>query len=332
MSTSDEPRALEARPGVVAGVGRAVRSAPRYAPSAAVVARLRHADDPDADSPLVPHVRRRGAYLDSHDGGSSTRSAAATGPPIVFCARRHALVAGLGEAVRAAARRRASVAVAFDHRGPRRFRMSATPVTRSTNLADDVRTVLEAPRPPRRDPRRPLDGRHGAAGVRDPHYPDVAAERVRGHGADVDVVATDLVSDCPARAGCARCRAPHRRRARSSPTCDAPAATSASSSPASASATTRIRATSRLRREMLAACPKAATHGGRGRALLGLDLTEGLPEIRVPTLVLSGQRDVIAPPAQIAAHRRADPRRRDSRSSRAPATCSCTSAPTRSTR
>jgi predicted dienelactone hydrolase len=33
-------------------------------------------------------------------------------------------------------------------------------------------------------------------------------------------------------------------------------------------------------------------------ALVGLDMTEELREIRVPTLVLSGSADVIAPPAQ----------------------------------
>jgi pimeloyl-ACP methyl ester carboxylesterase len=48
---------------------------------------------------------------------------------------------------------------------------------------------------------------------------------------------------------------------------------------------------------MIAACPKAASQEAV-TALIGLDMTEELPEIRVPTLVLSGSADVIAPPAQ----------------------------------
>jgi pimeloyl-ACP methyl ester carboxylesterase len=52
-----------------------------------------------------------------------------------------------------------------------------------------------------------------------------------------------------------------------------------------------------LVREMIAACPKAASQEAV-TALVGLDMTDELPEIRVPTLVLSGSADVIAPPAQ----------------------------------
>src|SRR5207249_1456595 len=52
-----------------------------------------------------------------------------------------------------------------------------------------------------------------------------------------------------------------------------------------------------LVREMIAACPKAASKEAV-TALIGLDMTEELTEIRVPTLVLSGSADVIAPPAQ----------------------------------
>jgi pimeloyl-ACP methyl ester carboxylesterase len=52
-----------------------------------------------------------------------------------------------------------------------------------------------------------------------------------------------------------------------------------------------------LVREMIAACPKAASQEAV-TALVGLDMTDELPRIRVPTLVLSGSADVIAPPAQ----------------------------------
>jgi pimeloyl-ACP methyl ester carboxylesterase len=52
-----------------------------------------------------------------------------------------------------------------------------------------------------------------------------------------------------------------------------------------------------LVREMITACPKAASREAVA-ALAGLDMTDDLPKIRVPTLVLSGSADVIAPPAQ----------------------------------
>ncbi|HMF83722.1 MAG TPA: alpha/beta fold hydrolase, partial [Acidimicrobiia bacterium] len=52
-----------------------------------------------------------------------------------------------------------------------------------------------------------------------------------------------------------------------------------------------------LVRQMIAACPKPASQEAVA-ALVGLDMTEELPTIRVPTLVLSGSADVMAPPAQ----------------------------------
>jgi pimeloyl-ACP methyl ester carboxylesterase len=52
-----------------------------------------------------------------------------------------------------------------------------------------------------------------------------------------------------------------------------------------------------LVREMIAACAKVDSQAAVS-ALVGLDMTEDLPKIRVPTLVLSGSADVISPPAQ----------------------------------
>jgi pimeloyl-ACP methyl ester carboxylesterase len=48
-------------------------------------------------------------------------------------------------------------------------------------------------------------------------------------------------------------------------------------------------------REMLAACSRDTTRAA-GTALLSLDLTEGLPSIDVPTLVLVGTADALTPP------------------------------------
>ncbi len=49
-----------------------------------------------------------------------------------------------------------------------------------------------------------------------------------------------------------------------------------------------------LNRQLLAACPPETTRLATV-PLIGLDLTEGLASIRVPTLVMSGTRDRIAP-------------------------------------
>ncbi len=48
-------------------------------------------------------------------------------------------------------------------------------------------------------------------------------------------------------------------------------------------------------REMLAACDKATTREAVS-ALLHLDLTEGLPKVHVPTLVIVGTADALTPP------------------------------------
>ena len=47
---------------------------------------------------------------------------------------------------------------------------------------------------------------------------------------------------------------------------------------------------------MLAACDKATTREAVS-ALLHLDLTEGLPKVHVPTLVVVGTADALTPPA-----------------------------------
>ena len=48
---------------------------------------------------------------------------------------------------------------------------------------------------------------------------------------------------------------------------------------------------------MLRDCPPE-TRLEAPRALIGLDLTEELPNIRVPTLVVVGTADILTPPAQ----------------------------------
>lgn len=52
-----------------------------------------------------------------------------------------------------------------------------------------------------------------------------------------------------------------------------------------------------LTRRMLGECP-AQTRLDAPRALIGLDLTSKLPDVRVPTLVIGGTADLLTPPAE----------------------------------
>ena len=128
------------RAGVVTGVAAGVIGA-AYGAERAVVARMRHADDPDADSPLVPTFDTE-VDIDTHDHGMLRVISRGDGPPILFA---HGVTlssrvwAKQFDAVPAAGFR----AVAFDARGH-----GASNVGQSghsvDNLADDVRSVLEA--------------------------------------------------------------------------------------------------------------------------------------------------------------------------------------------
>ena len=76
------PKALK-RTGLVAGVTAGALGL-AYAGERALVARLRHRDDPDADLPLVPEFDSA-RVLDSHDGGTIYTIERGVGPTIVFC-------------------------------------------------------------------------------------------------------------------------------------------------------------------------------------------------------------------------------------------------------
>jgi 3-oxoadipate enol-lactonase len=52
-----------------------------------------------------------------------------------------------------------------------------------------------------------------------------------------------------------------------------------------------------LTRRMLAECPPE-TRLAAPRALIGLDLTAQLPNVRIPTLVVGGTADLLTPPAE----------------------------------
>src|SRR5262245_50711172 len=76
------PKALK-RTGLVAGVTAGALGL-AYAGERALVARLRHRDDPDADLSLVPGFDST-QVLDSHDGGTIYTISRGTGPTVVFC-------------------------------------------------------------------------------------------------------------------------------------------------------------------------------------------------------------------------------------------------------
>ncbi len=132
------PRGLK-RTGLVAGAAAgAVGLA--YATERALVARIRHRDDPDAGLPLVAEFDEM-RVLDTHDGGMLYTISRGAGPTIVFC---HGVTlssrvwAKQFDTFPAAGFR----AVAFDSRGHGESVAGETGHSLD-NLADDLRTVLE---------------------------------------------------------------------------------------------------------------------------------------------------------------------------------------------
>ena len=71
------------RTGLVAGVAAGTVGL-AYATERALVARLRHRDDPDAGVELVPKFDDA-RMLDSHDGGTIYTISRGEGPVVVFC-------------------------------------------------------------------------------------------------------------------------------------------------------------------------------------------------------------------------------------------------------
>src|SRR3954452_12488390 len=132
------PKALK-RTGLVAGAAAGAIGL-AYATERALVARLRHRDDLDADDPLVPQFDEA-RILDSHDGGTIYTISRGEGPVVVFC---H----GVTLSSRVWAKQFASFpaagfrAVAFDSRGHGESKVGETGHSIDT-LADYFRTVLE---------------------------------------------------------------------------------------------------------------------------------------------------------------------------------------------
>jgi non-heme chloroperoxidase len=272
------------RAGVVTGVAAGVVGA-AYGAERAVVARMRHRDDPDADSPLVPEVDEE-LDIPTHDGGSLHVISRGEGPPVLFAhgvTLSSRLWAKQFDSIPAAGLR----AIAFDARGHGESKVGETGHS-VDNLADDLRTLLDT-----LDLRDAILVGHSMGGmavqafaIRHPHVaheragglvlmstaasmPMSDARRVRGGlermvGAAPDVgvlIRQRNLGFLLARVGFGK--DPH---------------------PSHVEAT----------RQMLAACSRATLREA-SRSLLSLDLTAGLPDVTLPTLVLSGTQDAITP-------------------------------------
>jgi pimeloyl-ACP methyl ester carboxylesterase len=282
------PNALK-RTGLVAGAtAGAIGLA--YATERALVARLRHRDDPDAGDELIPEFDEA-RVLDTHDGGTLytiSRGGSLDGAPVVvFC---H----GVTLSSRVWAKQFASFpaagfrAVAFDSRGHGESRVGDSGHSLD-NLADDLRAVLET-----LDLRDVILVGHSMGGMAvqafSIRHPDVVDERVRGLVL-LSTSSHNLVSDAK------RVRGAIERvvnvgpdvgtfmRQRNLGLLLARIGFGDDPHPSHVEAT----------REMLAACDKATTREAVS-ALLHLDLTEGLPKLQIPTLVVVGTADALTPP------------------------------------
>ena len=273
------------RTGIVAGVTAGVVGAV-YAGERAVVARIRHRDDPDAGLPLVPRFDTS-RVIDSHDGGTIYTISRGDGPPVVFC---HGVTlssrvwAKQFESFPAAGFR----AVAFDSRGHGESAIGETGHS-IDNLADDLLTVLET-----LDLHDSILVGHSMGGMAVQafviRHPDVVRARVKGLVLQ-STSSHNLVSDAR------RVRNTLERLAGLGPDLGALmrqrnlgfliARIGFGNDPHAS----HVEAT----RQMLGACSRETIRDA-GTALLSLDLTAGLPTVRVPTLVLVGTGDALTPP------------------------------------
>ena len=260
--------------GVAAGAAAALSGA-GYAAERVLASRLRQNPDGDAARALEApaYVDRR---LDAFDGGSIYLVESGDGPPIV-CAHGvtnssrtwfHQLEDFPREGFRA---------IAYDHRGHGQSVLG--PSGHSVeNLALDLRTVLEE-----LDLRGAVLVGHSMGGVAVQAlvtmFPEIAAERVSG------IVLLSTLAKTPLGSHSTRTKKRIEQITRRAP--DMTWVFGRDPQPSHVE----------LVRQMLAECPPE-TRLHAPRALIGLDLTPELPNVRIPTLVIVGTADVLTPPAQ----------------------------------
>jgi non-heme chloroperoxidase len=273
--------------GVFAGAAAGVAGA-AYAVERAIVAGVRRRPDPDAGKPLVPPFDEARRYP-SHDEGSVYTISRGKGAPILFS---HGVTLSTRVWVKQfeLLPEQGFRCIGFDHRGHGESRCGGSGHS-IDNLAEDVRTVLE-----RMNLRNAVLVGHSMGGIAlqafAARHPDVAAERVRGIVLMSTLAKTYLSGSSWLRKMFERV------------TGGGPSAGELMTQQNLGFLLARIgfgrdpqASHVELVREMIAACGKADSQAAVS-ALVGLDMTEELPKIQVPTLVLSGSADVIAPPAQ----------------------------------
>jgi pimeloyl-ACP methyl ester carboxylesterase len=269
--------------GAVAGLAGAA-----YAVERAIVAGVRRRPDGDAGKALVPPFDEALRY-ESHDGGSIYTISRGKGPTILFS---H----GVTLSTRVWVKQFEQLpelgfrCVAFDHRGHGESKCGTSGHS-ILNLAEDMRTLME-----RMDLRNVVLVGHSMGGIAVQsfvaRYPELAAERVRGIVLMSTLAKTHLSG------------ANWLRRLFERMTGGGPSAGELMTQRNLGFFLARLgfgrdpqASHVELVREMIAACEKEDSQAAIG-TLLGLDMTADLPGINVPTLILSGSADVIAPPAE----------------------------------
>jgi pimeloyl-ACP methyl ester carboxylesterase len=269
--------------GTVAGLAAAA-----YAIERAIVAGVRRRPDPDAGKALVPPFDEAMRYP-SHDEGSIFTISRGKGPVLLFS---HGVTLSNRVWVKQFEHlpEQGFRCVAFDHRGHGDSECGTTGHS-ILNLAEDVRTALE-----RMNLRDVVLVGHSMGGIAmlsfAARYPELAAERVRGLVLMSTLAKTYLSGSNWLRRLFERL------------TGGGPSAGELMSQRNLGFFLARIgfgrdpqASHVELVREMIAACEKEDSQAAIG-ALVGLDMTADLPGIALPTLVLSGSNDVIAPPAE----------------------------------
>ncbi len=291
MARSDEHRGRAGRvlkgAGIFAGAAAGLAGA-AYAVERAIVAGVRRRPDPDAGKALVPPFDEAMRYP-SHDGGSIYTISRGKGAPILFS---HGVTLSTRVWVKQFENlpEQGFRCIGFDHRGHGDSE-AGTSGHSIVNLAEDVRAVLE-----RMDLRDAILVGHSMGGVALQsfayRYPTVAADRVRGMVLMSSVGKTYL-------SGSSWLRKMFERLTGGGPSADQLMTQQNLGFLLARVGFGRDPQASHVElvREMIAACPKVVSQEAV-TALIGLDMTEELRTIRVPTLVLSGSADVIAPPAQ----------------------------------
>ncbi len=274
--------------GLAAGVAATLAGA-AYTTERVAASRLRrHRDDEDGVDELVPAFDEIRS-LPSHDGGAISVISRGEGPPIV-------LSHGVTLSVRTWVKQMESLpaagfrTIAFDHRGHGASTVGEGGHTLDT-LAGDVRTVVEG-----LDLHDAVLVGHSMGGVAVQlfclRYPEIAAERVAG------IVLLSTLSRT-ALSGSPRLLRVLDRIANAVPEAGGVLGFSNLGLLISRIGFGRNPQPSHveLTRQMILACAPETRKGAPG-PLFALELSEELPKLAVPTLVICGTNDVLTPPAE----------------------------------